>query len=62
MRRRQGAALVLACVPFIAVCFSVALWDRLTPTVFGVPFNMAWLIAWIPLSSLCLWGIYRMRK
>lgn len=62
MRRRHGTALVLAGIPLIAVCLSVALWDRLTPMVLGVPFNLAWLIAWMPLTSVCLWGAYRMRK
>lgn len=44
------------------MCFSVALWDRVEPTILGLPFNLAWLIAWIPLSTLCLWGAYRMER
>jgi len=42
------------------MCFSVPLWDRVEPMVFGIPFNLFWLIAWIPLSSACLWGAYRL--
>ena len=53
-------ALLLALVPFVAICFSVALWDRVFPLVFGLPFNLFWLICWIPLTSLCLWGVYRL--
>ncbi len=41
------------------MCFSVGLWDRVDPMILGVPFNLAWLIAWIVLSSLCIWGAYR---
>jgi hypothetical protein len=41
------------------MCFSVVLWDRVDPVILGVPFNLAWLIAWIVLSSACLWAAYR---
>ena len=42
------------------MCFSVALWDRVEPMVFGLPFNLFWLISWIVLSSGCLWVAYRL--
>jgi hypothetical protein len=41
------------------MCLSVSLWDRIEPMIFGLPFNLFWLIAWIVLSSLCLWAAYR---
>ena len=53
-----GAALLLGLVPFAGICFSVALWDRVKPTVFGIPFNLAWLIM-VVLCTLCLWAAYR---
>lgn len=55
-------ALLLALIPFAAMCFSVPLWDRVEPTIFGIPFNLFWLICWIPLSALCMWGVYRLDK
>ncbi|MBS1854491.1 MAG: DUF3311 domain-containing protein [Acidobacteria bacterium] len=55
-------ALVLGLIPFLAMCFSVALWDRVNPTVFGLPFNLAWLLGWIVLSTLCLWAAYRVES
>ena len=58
MRPSLGAIL-LGLIPFIAVCFSVSLWDRINPTVFGLPFNFFWLVAWILLTPLCMWGAYR---
>jgi hypothetical protein len=58
MRRPSAAALLLALIPFAAMCFSVSLWDRVEPMVLGLPFNMFWLVAWIVLSSLCMWGVY----
>lgn len=59
MRKPATAALWLAAIPFAAMCFSVALWDRIDPVILGLPFNLFWLIAWIVLSSLCMWIAYR---
>lgn len=62
MRRITLLSLLLAFLPFLGVCFSVPLWDRVDPLVFGWPFNLAWLIAWIPLTTLCMAGVYRLHK
>jgi len=59
MRRPSAAALALALIPFAAMCFSVSLWDRVEPRVFGVPFNLAWLVGWIVVSTGCLAVAYR---
>jgi hypothetical protein len=53
-------SVVLALVPFVAVCFSVSLWDRVHPIVFGLPFNFFWLIAWLLITPLCMWRAYRL--
>jgi membrane protein required for beta-lactamase induction len=53
-RRPSLGALLLALVPFVSLCFSVPLWDRIQPTLLGLPFNLFWLIVWIILSSVCL--------
>ena len=55
-------ALLIALIPLCAVCLSVPLWDRVFPLVLGLPFNLFWLIAWIPLTSLCLWIAYQLQK
>lgn len=60
MTKTRVLSFLLASIPFLAICFSVPLWDRVYPLVLGLPFNMFWLIAWIPLSSLCMWGVYRL--
>jgi hypothetical protein len=62
MSRRNLLSFLLASLPFLATCFTVPLWDRVYPLVLGLPFNMFWLVAWIPLTSLCLWGVYRLRN
>ncbi|MGZ4818396.1 MAG: DUF3311 domain-containing protein [Terriglobales bacterium] len=62
MKRPSLGALLFGLVPFLGVCFSVSLWDRLEPTVLGIPFNMFWLISWVALTPLCLWGAYRLER
>jgi hypothetical protein len=42
------------------MCFSVALWDRIDPRIFGIPFNLAWLIGWIVLTPVCMGLAYRL--
>lgn len=59
MKRPSLGALLLGLVPFAAVCFSVSLWDRIYPMVLGLPFNLFWLILWILLTPLFMWGAYR---
>ena len=59
--QKPGAgAVLLASAPFLGMCFSVPLWDRVHPLLFGLPFNLLWLIGWIVISTLCLWGAYRL--
>jgi len=52
-------ALLLGLIPFIAMCFSVALWDRIYPMVLGIPFNIFWLVSWSVASTLCMSVAYR---
>jgi hypothetical protein len=59
MRIPSWRALAIAMVPFAGICFSVPLWDRADPTILGLPFNMFWLLAWVPLTSGCLALAYR---
>ena len=62
MRKPSVIAVLLALIPFAAMCFSVPLWDRIDPMLFGLPFNLFWLIAWIALSTLCMCGVYRVER
>jgi len=59
MKKPSLGALLCGFVPFVAVCFSVSLWDRIDPIVFGLPFNFFWVIAWLVLTPICMWGAYR---
>ena len=53
-------AVSMAFIPFLAMCFTVPLWDRVYPFVLGMPFNMFWLVSWILLTPLFMWQAYRM--
>ena len=54
IKRPSRAAVLLGLIPFIAMCFSVPLWDRISPRILGLPFNLFWLSLWIVLSSGCM--------
>jgi hypothetical protein len=60
VKKPLTSALLLGLIPFAAMCFSVSLWDRIDPMLFGMPFNLFWLICWIVLSSSCLWAAYQL--
>jgi Protein of unknown function (DUF3311) len=60
VERPSLGALLLALIPFAAMCFSVSWWDRIYPIVLGLPFNLFWLTSWIVLTPLCMWGAYRL--
>ena len=60
LKRPSLGALLLGLIPFFAVCFSVSWWDRVYPMVLGLPFNFFWLILWLFLTPVCMWGAYRL--
>jgi hypothetical protein len=62
MKRPSLGALLLGLIPFIGTCFSVPLWDRVHPTVLGLPFNFFWLTAWLLLTPVFMWGAYRLEE
>jgi hypothetical protein len=62
VRKPSLRALLLGLLPFVGMCFSVALWDRIDPMILGLPFNLAWLLGWIVFTSLCLWAAYRVES
>jgi len=58
VKRPSLGSILLGLVPFAATCFSVALWDRVYPTVLGLPFNVFWLILWLLLTPACMCWAY----
>ncbi len=59
VRHPSASALLVGAIPFVAVCFSVPLWDRVHPFVLGLPFNMFWLVLWLLVTPLVMWLAYR---
>jgi hypothetical protein len=59
MHKPSLAAVGIALIPLMAVCFSVDLWDRVFPLVLGLPFNMFWLVLWIFLTPCIMSFAYR---
>ncbi len=62
MKPPSIGSLLLGVVPFAAMCFSVALWDRVQPMIAGLPFNLAWLILWTALTPICMWAADRLDR
>lgn len=59
MRKPTLRAILWGVIPFAGTCFSVELWDRIEPRIFGLPFSIFWLISWLFLTPLCMWRAYR---
>jgi hypothetical protein len=62
VKKPRLPSLLLALIPFLAMCFTVPLWDRIHPIILGLPFNLFWLTLWIVLTPLCMWGAYRIES
>jgi hypothetical protein len=52
-----GTAIVLA-LPYFGLCFP-ALYARATPALFGFPFFYWYQFAWVILTSVLLYAVYR---
>ena len=55
-------SLLVGLIPFLAMCFSIPLWDRVYPFVFGLPFSIFWIVAWIIITPLFMSVAYRIEK
>ena len=62
MHKPTIGAILVGLIPFLAVCFSVPLWDRIYPRVLGVPFNLFWIVLWILLTPLCMFFAYKIER
>ena len=48
----------LAALPFIAILIGTAFVNSVEPLVFGLPLVLAWLVAWVILTSVIMALIY----
>ena len=66
-RKLAGIALILAliAIAFFALPFVGLLWvpfyNFQEPALFGFPFFYWYQLAWVPISSLLIWLVYRSR-
>ncbi|MDQ2872286.1 MAG: DUF3311 domain-containing protein [Candidatus Eremiobacteraeota bacterium] len=51
---------VLAVVPALALTFAIPLVNRVEPRILGLPFLLAWIVAWVAITPLFLFAIYRL--
>ncbi|HEY1858330.1 DUF3311 domain-containing protein [Acidocella sp.] len=48
----------LAAIPFIGMCAGPVINNRAAPFILGMPFILAWMVAWVFLTSLIMGVIY----
>ncbi len=58
MLRPTRASVVLAAVPVLALTAGIPLANRLEPRVLGLPFLLAYIVAWIVLTPAFLGAAY----
>jgi hypothetical protein len=49
----------LALLPFVAMLVGPFFLNRVTPTILGMPFLLAWFVAWILITAAIMAVIYR---
>ncbi|MGB7098753.1 MAG: DUF3311 domain-containing protein [Xanthobacteraceae bacterium] len=50
----------LAVLPFLAMLVGPFFVNRVTPTILGMPFLLAWFVAWILLTAAIMAIIFRL--
>ena len=58
--RLESAMWILLLVPFIGLLW-VPFYNFAEPSLFGFPFFYWYQLAWVPISSLLIWLVYRRR-
>jgi hypothetical protein len=53
---------LLAATPVAALSVAVPLVNRIEPRLFGIPFLLCWIVAWIVLIPAFLWTIGRLER
>jgi hypothetical protein len=52
----------LAAIPIAALTVAVPLVNRIEPRVFGLPFLLFWIVAWVLATPAFLWTIGRLER
>ena len=62
MQKGTRYALLLGCIPFLALVFLLPLVNRIEPVIFGLPFLLFWIVVWILLTPLVLLTAYLLER
>jgi len=54
--------ILLAAVPIAALTVAVPFVNRVDPRIAGLPFILAWIIAWVLLTPAFIWSIGRLDR
>lgn len=57
-----GLRILLAAVPIAALTVAVPFVNRIEPRILGLPFILAWSIAWVMLTPAFIWSIGRLDR
>jgi hypothetical protein len=60
--QRRSPRWMLALVPFVALTFAIPYVNRVEPRIFGLPFLLAWITAWLLMTPLFLLAIEALRS
>jgi hypothetical protein len=52
-------AVLCAVIPVLALTAGVVLANHLEPRILGLPFVLAWIVAWVLLTPAFMWIAYR---
>jgi len=53
---------LLAAIPFAALSVAVPLVNRIEPRIFGLPFLLFWIVAWVFLTPAFVFTIGRLER
>jgi hypothetical protein len=62
MHKPSLKSVLIGLIPFVAMCFTVVLWDQVHPFVLGLPFNIFWIILWILITPIIMSFAYRSER
>jgi hypothetical protein len=52
----------LAAIPAAALTVAVPFVNRVEPRIFGLPFLLSWIVAWVLLTPAFLWTVGRLER
>jgi Protein of unknown function (DUF3311) len=53
---------IFALIPFVALSLAIPFVNRVEPRILGLPFLLAWIVAWMLLTPLLVYTAYRLDR